>query len=279
MTDSLGDVIAAQVRRYRKQRDLSIAKLSEECLKIAPGSTLTTASLGNIERGQDQSAKRRRRDVTVEELLTIAAALRVPPVMLMCNVESEIPEEFLPGTLMRPKPAADWIAGHAPIPKRILELRGIDAMKYAFDIHRNSAPLRMVETYNELERSAWAAIDVSNAAQVRAQSTYDSFKAAQRQVDELFGSGVAVDDELVVESQKVARAAQNEAARSQQDALEAYRKMTQAFRDLGNARAVMDGAGMSLPDLPAHITAGIERSQQDEIHGRSAASQDDLDGG
>lgn len=76
MTQSLGDVLAGRIRRYRKARGLSIRQLSERCSELgAP--QLTVASLSNIERGQKVGALRQRREVLVTELAVLADALTV----------------------------------------------------------------------------------------------------------------------------------------------------------------------------------------------------------
>lgn len=78
-------MVARQVRKYRLRRGLSVRQLAEECAKLgAP--QLTSASLGNIERGQDPEARRKRRDVTVDELLVLGKALKVAPSLLMFPV-------------------------------------------------------------------------------------------------------------------------------------------------------------------------------------------------
>jgi transcriptional regulator with XRE-family HTH domain len=78
---TIGDVIAARVRSYRKGRGWSIKTLAEECARLgAP--QLTVPSLTNIERGQNEDAVRKGRDVTVEELVILGYALAVPPLLL-----------------------------------------------------------------------------------------------------------------------------------------------------------------------------------------------------
>lgn len=112
MARTVGDVIAGQIRLYRKKRDMTVRQLADECARIAPGSELTLASLTNIERGQDPAAKRGGRDVAMAELLTIAAALRIPPIMLVCPVTSSgEPIEVIPGAEMGPQELLAWING------------------------------------------------------------------------------------------------------------------------------------------------------------------------
>jgi len=75
---------------------------------------LTAASLGNIERGQDKGAKRRRRDVTVEELMVLARALGVPPLLLMVPLDAGKEQvELVPGEAWYVWDAAKWVTGEA----------------------------------------------------------------------------------------------------------------------------------------------------------------------
>jgi transcriptional regulator with XRE-family HTH domain len=74
-------VLAQRVRFYRKHRGWSVKTLAEECARLgAP--QLTEPSLVNIERGQNEGAVRKGRDVTVEELVILGYALAVPPLLL-----------------------------------------------------------------------------------------------------------------------------------------------------------------------------------------------------
>jgi transcriptional regulator with XRE-family HTH domain len=76
--NEVSDRVARRVRALRQQRGWSVRQLADECAKHdAP--QLTVASLGNIERGQDADAKRRAREVTVDELYALAAVFGVAP--------------------------------------------------------------------------------------------------------------------------------------------------------------------------------------------------------
>ncbi len=69
-------VIAARVRARRRLIGLNRQQLAERCAN-AGTSRLTLAALTNIETGRPDSQGRRRREITVEELLVLAAALGV----------------------------------------------------------------------------------------------------------------------------------------------------------------------------------------------------------
>jgi transcriptional regulator with XRE-family HTH domain len=107
--------IASQVRRYRLAKGWSIRRLAEECERLgAPG--LTEASLGNIERGQKEGAKRTQRRLLVEELAVLAKALEVPPILLVFPVGRESEVEVLPGVPLNTWAAVKWWMGEESLP-------------------------------------------------------------------------------------------------------------------------------------------------------------------
>jgi hypothetical protein len=66
------------------------------------------STLADLENG-------RRASISVAEWLAIAAALDVPPVMLLCPVGTADTAEVLPGTEAPAFRAAQWVAGEAPL--------------------------------------------------------------------------------------------------------------------------------------------------------------------
>jgi transcriptional regulator with XRE-family HTH domain len=76
----VGERVAGRIRFYRKGKGWSVEALSAECARRgAP--QLTQAALWNIERRA--TTGRRQRPVAVEELLVLAEALGVPPLLLV----------------------------------------------------------------------------------------------------------------------------------------------------------------------------------------------------
>lgn len=106
------EVLAQRVRKYRQERGWSVRQLAEECAKRG-ATTLTQASLTNIERGLTAGATRGSRAVSVQEMLTLAAVLEVPPIMLMLPLGEENMVEIYPGAGMEPYAAARWMYGSA----------------------------------------------------------------------------------------------------------------------------------------------------------------------
>jgi transcriptional regulator with XRE-family HTH domain len=88
------DVVGARVRALRKARDWTTDQLAQRCAELgAP--ELTDQVLFNIEAGRPDKEKRRRRYVTVEELLVLAQALTVSPADLLGGTDADYP--FPPG--------------------------------------------------------------------------------------------------------------------------------------------------------------------------------------
>lgn len=73
------EVVAERVKTVRRRRGLKVAQLAERCAKLGMPA-LTAQSIFNIETTRPG---RPQRPVTVDELLTLAAALDVAPVNLL----------------------------------------------------------------------------------------------------------------------------------------------------------------------------------------------------
>lgn len=166
MHERLGETIADQIRRYRKQRDMSVRELAEECARIAPETTLTQGVLNNIERGVESTARRGRREVTVEELFTLSAALRVAPILIICPLTAPGRIQIMPGTIMDSPSAIDWINGDDLPHLRQFDgfddfgpeyvASGIDA--YTDELLANSLPLHLLRQHHEANSAVRAAL-------------------------------------------------------------------------------------------------------------------------
>jgi len=106
-TADLARVIAGEVRHYRQQQGLSAQQLADRCAEL--GQPIQRSVLANLESG-------RRPTVTVAELLVLAAALSVAPVLLVFPVGRERESVFLPGKSVATWPAAQWFGGHGDFP-------------------------------------------------------------------------------------------------------------------------------------------------------------------
>ncbi|GHA63976.1 hypothetical protein GCM10010330_15990 [Streptomyces tendae] len=114
MHSTPSDVIAAQVRKRRRQLDLNRQQLADKCASIG-AAQITTAALTNIETGRPDKSGKRRREVTVEELLALSHALSTNPVDLMvpADADDEDPYEVTPELTTTSATARDWISGTA----------------------------------------------------------------------------------------------------------------------------------------------------------------------
>jgi transcriptional regulator with XRE-family HTH domain len=82
------DLVASRIREMRHQRKWSAKDLARQC--AATGSAeLTDAVIANIETGRPGEGGRRRRDVTVEELMAFARAFSVPLSALLPMADLE----------------------------------------------------------------------------------------------------------------------------------------------------------------------------------------------
>ena len=113
--DHPSDVVARRVQEVRQSRGWSAQRLAERCAEIgAPH--LTAAVVANIETGRRDGEGRRRRDITVDELLAFAAALGVAPLHLAIPPTGAEPYAVTPGIVVEPNSARAWVRGEEPLP-------------------------------------------------------------------------------------------------------------------------------------------------------------------
>jgi transcriptional regulator with XRE-family HTH domain len=99
--------VAAEVRRYRQLRQLSVKELADRCAKL--GWPIKRSVLSNLELSY-------RETVTVPEILILAAALNVAPVLLLFPVGRQEQVEYLPDSAVSPWDAAKWFSGQSDRP-------------------------------------------------------------------------------------------------------------------------------------------------------------------
>ncbi|MFF4220948.1 helix-turn-helix transcriptional regulator [Streptomyces nondiastaticus] len=113
-TENMSDVVAEQIRRHRTRLGINREQLAEECARLgAP--ELTYAAITNIETGRRDKAGKRRREVTIDELMTFAYALSVPPLLLMLPLGSvdAVPSPARWGG-QHPRTLWKWATGEEP---------------------------------------------------------------------------------------------------------------------------------------------------------------------
>lgn len=136
--------IARQIRRYREGKGWSLQQLADECTQLGHP-TLDTA-LANMESGQQGS-------IAAHELVAIAAALKIPPVMLLFPGLAYESVEALPGVAAPAQSAAQWFSGEEPL--MMFEDTDIGRVA-AFDLDdyeewiSASEPLRLIRRHQQI---------------------------------------------------------------------------------------------------------------------------------
>ncbi len=102
------DVIA-EVKRRREELGWSAQRLADECTAL--GFEMSRSTIADIENG-------RRAHLGVPDLLVLAKALGVPPLLLLFPVGSRDEVEVLPGETRPAFRAALWFSGEAASPAR-----------------------------------------------------------------------------------------------------------------------------------------------------------------
>lgn len=100
--------VGQRVAYYRRWHDMTASMLSQRCATL--GLPLDRNVIAKLETGH-------RRSVTVDELYVLAAALGVPPSLLLAGVGMDDTAEILPGRHVPPFRAVQWIAGEGPLPQ------------------------------------------------------------------------------------------------------------------------------------------------------------------
>lgn len=99
----VSQVVAREVRRHRTERAISAQQLADECARLGYPALQRTV-ISNIENG-------RRRDVSVADVLVLAAALGVAPAALIFPAGYVADVEVSPGRRVAPLEAVDRFAG------------------------------------------------------------------------------------------------------------------------------------------------------------------------
>jgi transcriptional regulator with XRE-family HTH domain len=100
--ERLTRVIAAEVRRYRQERKMSTQQLDDKTAEL--GMRIPRSVLANLESG-------RRDTITAAEILVLAAALDVPPALLLFPIGRLELMDALPDLPLPPWQAFEWFTG------------------------------------------------------------------------------------------------------------------------------------------------------------------------
>ncbi|WP_149180892.1 hypothetical protein [Streptomyces sp. TRM49041] len=108
-----GDVLAAQIRRHRERLGMNRHELAAECARLGRPD-ITYAVIVSIETGRSGTEGKRRRPVTVDELLVFGLALATPPLLLLLPLGSGQAVPTVPAADPRdPHTVWQWMTGEA----------------------------------------------------------------------------------------------------------------------------------------------------------------------
>src|SRR5215204_5435227 len=100
-------VAATMLAARKRQGNLSAQGLSDRCAEL--GYPIPRSTIQNLEIGRKES-------ISIQEVVILARALAIPPVVLMYPVGREASVEALPGADVDTWSAAKWFTGEASFP-------------------------------------------------------------------------------------------------------------------------------------------------------------------
>ena len=109
-------MVAVRIKEVRTRRGLTAAQLAIRCAGVGRPD-LTASAISNIETGRRDNTGRRRRDVTVDELLALAKALQVSPVhLLVPPAADDEPYQVTPEVAAPALHVREWVRGYGLLP-------------------------------------------------------------------------------------------------------------------------------------------------------------------
>ncbi|MGW3854726.1 hypothetical protein [Micromonospora arida] len=142
--------MADEVTRLRKAAGLNRDQLAEQCAKR--GHPLTPATIANIETGRRDAEGRRRREVTVDELVVLADALDTVPALLVFPLGRSSVTEWVGQGSVSSWEAVQWFGGHGDNP--IIPVGDMDGIERE---RANRLPIRLRGDYEQANRRLWHA--------------------------------------------------------------------------------------------------------------------------
>lgn len=163
-------VVAERLKEARRRRGWTAKQLADQCAKVG-AAYLTVSVLANIESGRPDLNGQRRRDITVDELLTLAFVLDVAPIYLLgLPTSGDAAVRVTPNrTVDDPDELLRWLRGDQALP-------GTDArLYYSVALERMPVP----DTQQTLSEYA-SAILQDRAKELGSQFHAETDKLAER---------------------------------------------------------------------------------------------------
>jgi transcriptional regulator with XRE-family HTH domain len=218
--------VAAQVRYWRERRGITAAQLADRTAQL--GYQIPRSIIANLE-------NRRRNTIAIAEVLVLAAALDVPPVLLIAPVGRRREVEILPGLRLSAWRSRGWIHG-AVEP----EYGGFSAAAWQqsrraivlYDVHR-----LLVREHQQIER------------RIKRQADSEHL-------------GIT---EIVADAQGLTEGA----------LVDALTELTYSLDRLRRHRSLIRSERFALPDLPPSIAVALQEAPPAGRHSRKTEEADD----
>lgn len=149
--------VATEIRRYRKERGLTVQGLAAACEAL--GLAVPKTTITNLETG-------RRASVDLAEFLVLAKVLDVPPIVLLFPLDTSATVEVLPHQKISAWDAAAWFTGETPMENQAPD----------------GSPLAVLDTYRahaDAVRTALISTRLAKDRRRKANVTLDSQRRTQ----------------------------------------------------------------------------------------------------
>jgi|GEM_PF-1270175 len=200
--------VGSAIRYWRERRQMTTRELEEATSQL--GQTISRAVITNLE-------NQRRDAVSLAEVLVLAAALDVSPILLIAPVGREPKVEILPGVEVTPWESRGWV--HGALAAKYANFSNerwteSNRVLYLYEVHRN-----LIRRYHQMVA----------ALRVELESDELSIDSAGRRVED--------------------------AVKMQRERQRAYlQAMVQSLAKLREHRELISAEGFLVPELPPDVT-------------------------
>jgi transcriptional regulator with XRE-family HTH domain len=141
MRRPIDEVLAERVRTFRTEQKLRQEDVAERTRQL--GHPVSRLALVKIEAGGTRAAS-----ASLADVLVLAAALNVPPVLLFVPLGVDEAVELAPGLIVHPHRALDWVAGDDEGLQDVVPWGSREAW------FENSQPIRLFRGLRERQEAA-----------------------------------------------------------------------------------------------------------------------------
>lgn len=176
-TKSVTDVLAERVRRYRERAKLRQEDLADRTAEL--GHPLSRVTLAKLEAGGTRAT-----NASLVDVLVLAAALDVPPPLLVLPLGEAEEVAITPELVAHPHVVLDWWSGHQNL--------GVGSRR---TWHANAAQLRMLRglrVRQDAVRAAWVQAEKPGAGPAEQRQLDVAMSALASWIEAMRASGLQV---------------------------------------------------------------------------------------